>query len=91
MRVSQPYCFQRGRLSARTCGQDSKNPVTLQFLHAIVKRLRLHQPVSSCMSDHLIKISHELHEVLDFVPIIVHEEVVDLIDVVRLLDEHDKI
>ena len=26
----------------------------------------------------------------DFVPIIVHEEVVDLIEVVRLLDEHDK-
>ena len=34
--------------------------------------------------------SHELHEVLDFVPIIVHEEVVDLVKVVRLLDEHDK-
>ena len=26
----------------------------------------------------------------DFVPKIVHEEVVDLVDVVRLLDEHDK-
>ena len=29
-------------------------------------------------------------EVLDFVPIIVHEEVVDLVEVVRLLKEHDK-
>ena len=34
--------------------------------------------------------SHELHEDPDFVPIIVHEEVVDLVDEVRLLDEHDK-
>ena len=25
-----------------------------------------------------------------FVPIIVHEEVVDLVKIVRLLDEHDK-
>ena len=33
--------------------------------------------------------SHELHEVLDFVPIIVHEEVVDLVEVVRLLEEPD--
>ena len=33
--------------------------------------------------------SHELHEVLDFVPIIVHE-VVDLNEVVRLLQEHDQ-
>ena len=39
---------------------------------------------------HLIETSHELHEVLDFVPIIVHEEVVDLVEVVRLFDEHDK-
>ena len=39
---------------------------------------------------HLIDFSHELHEVLDFVPIIVHEEVVDLVDVVRLLVERDK-
>ena len=29
--------------------------------------------------------SHELHEDPDFVPIIVHEEVVDFVDVVRLL------
>ena len=33
--------------------------------------------------------SHELHEDLDSIPIIVHEEVVDLVDVVRLLEEHD--
>ena len=39
---------------------------------------------------HLIKTFHELHEDPNFVPIIVHEEVVDLVEVVRLLDEHDK-
>ena len=27
---------------------------------------------------------------ISFVPIIVHDEVVDLVEVVRLLDEHDK-
>ena len=34
--------------------------------------------------------SHELHEDPYFVPIIVHEEIVDFVEVVRLLDEHDK-
>ena len=34
--------------------------------------------------------SHEVHEVPDFVPIIVPEQVVDLVEVVRLLGEHDK-
>ena len=38
---------------------------------------------------HLIKTSNQLHEDPDHVPINVHEEVVDLVDVVRLLDEHD--
>ena len=35
-------------------------------------------------------VSHELHVDSDFVPIIVHEEVVDLVKIVRLLEEHDK-
>ena len=34
--------------------------------------------------------SHELHEDPSFASITVHEEVVDPVDVVRLLDEHDK-
>ena len=34
--------------------------------------------------------SHELHEDPSFALIAVHEEVVDLVDVVRLIDEHDK-
>ena len=34
--------------------------------------------------------SHELHEDPDFVPKIVHEEVADLVEAVRLLDEHDQ-
>ena len=34
--------------------------------------------------------SHELHEVLDFVPIIVHEEVVDLVEVVHHTHECDQ-
>ena len=34
--------------------------------------------------------SQELHEDPDFVPTMFHEEVVDLVDVVRLLDQHDK-
>ena len=34
--------------------------------------------------------SYELHEGPDFGPIVVHEEVVDPVEVVRLLDEHDK-
>ena len=34
--------------------------------------------------------SHELHEDPNFASKTVHEEVVDLVDVVRLLDEHDK-
>ena len=33
----------------------------------------------------------ELHEDPDFVLIIAHEEVVDLVEVVRLLDEHDEV
>ena len=33
--------------------------------------------------------SHELHEDPNSVPIIVHEEVVDLVEVVHLLEEHD--
>ena len=44
--------------------------------------------IASILPSH-VDFSHELHEVLDFVPIIVHEEVVDLVEVVRLLDEHD--
>ena len=32
-----------------------------------------------------------LHEDPNFASIIVHEEVVDLVEVVRLLDEHDQI
>ena len=35
--------------------------------------------------------SRELHEDPSFASITVHEEVVDLVSVVRLLDEHDKI
>ena len=35
--------------------------------------------------------SVDAHEDPDFVPIIVHEEVVDLVEVVRLLDEHDRV
>ena len=34
--------------------------------------------------------SHELHEDPSFASITIHEEVVDLVGVVRLLDEHDK-
>ena len=34
--------------------------------------------------------SHELHEDPSFASITVHEEVDDLVEVVRLLDEHDK-
>ena len=33
---------------------------------------------------------HELHEDPNFASITVHEEVDDLVEVVRLLDEHDK-
>ena len=34
--------------------------------------------------------SNEIHEDPDFVLIIVHEEVVDLVEVVHLLQEHDQ-
>ena len=37
-----------------------------------------------------LEIAQELREDPDFVPITVHEEVVDLVDVVHLLGEYDK-
>ena len=44
--------------------------------------------ISSTLPSHR-DFSHELHEDPDFVPIIVHEEVVDLVEVVHHLQEHD--
>ena len=67
-------------VSSRTVSRSSTN-----FLLAIVSNLE----IASSLPSHW-DFSHELHKVLDFVPIIVHEEVVDLVEVVRLLDEHDK-
>ena len=45
--------------------------------------------IASILPSH-VDFSYELHEDPDFVLIIVHEEVVDLVKVVHLLQEHDQ-
>ena len=69
--------------------QNSISDLRPIFVFAIVSKVELWK--SSSIVPFLSDFSHELHEDPSFASITVHEEVVDLVDVVRLLDGVDKV